>query len=416
MNAPAAFQCCMEESLEGLRDEICIPYLDDVLVFSKSFESHAEHVRAALKKWRAQGIKLKLVKCEIFRGEVRYLGCVISSEGSKIDPADTLVVRALKYKQPSTVGELRAIMGLLSYYRQYIQDFSWMAVPLYDLMKAHAHLERNGKRGPNTSQNRRKQSGASFNHPIVWTDAHQCLLEELLDHLVEPPIRAFPDLPCLPSLCPTHRRFQSGLGGSVISRTGRKNAHNSLCIPNPHGAREKRPFPLWKTGVSHPIKWAVCVKFRDYLIGLSCTVYTDNNPLKYVLSSAKLNATGYWWVAELADFHLTIRYRPVKENTDADVLSSMPLDLDAMIKHCTEEMSSCSVQAVVQSVEDPDSNAVWSMAVSIQCNEIGRPEHQPLAPSEICKIKISAHLSVTSFWSNDLLSITLVFKSHKMVH
>jgi hypothetical protein len=57
-NAPASFQCCMEGCLEGLRGEICIPYLDDIIVFSKSFEEHIDHVRTVLQCLRAHGVKL----------------------------------------------------------------------------------------------------------------------------------------------------------------------------------------------------------------------------------------------------------------------------------------------------------------------------------------------------------------------
>jgi len=104
----------VQECLKDLRYDCCVPYLDDTLVFSKSFEDHVNDVKRVLQHLRRYGIKLKPSKCEIFKREVRYLGRIVSAEGSKIDPADTEAVRALREKRPSTVGQLRAVLGLLS--------------------------------------------------------------------------------------------------------------------------------------------------------------------------------------------------------------------------------------------------------------------------------------------------------------
>ncbi len=77
------------------------------------------------------------------------------------------------------------------------------------------------------------------------------------------------------------------------------------------------------------MKWAICERFRDYLFySPPFTVYTDNNPLTYVLTTAKLNATTHRWVAELADFQFSIKYRPGRVNGDADGLSRMPMDME----------------------------------------------------------------------------------------
>ena len=76
-------------------------------------------------------------------------------------------------------------------------------------------------------------------------------------------------------------------------------------------------------------------------------VYTDNNPLTYVLTTAKLNAVGMRWANELADFEFTIKYRPGKLNTDADYLSRRSLDIDQLKAECTEEFYPKEIDAVI---------------------------------------------------------------------
>lgn len=72
------------------------------------------------------------------------------------------------------------------------------------------------------------------------------------------------------------------------------------------------------------LKWAVTEKFRDLLIGANFTIFTDNNPLSYINTSAKLGATETRWVAELAQFNFDVKYRSGKSNTNADALSRKP--------------------------------------------------------------------------------------------
>lgn len=108
-NAPAAFQRCMEEVLDSLRDECCILYLDDILCYTKSFEDHVEGLRLVLRALQHHGIKLRPAKCELFKEEVRYVRRLVSAEG--VDTKDIAAVQALSKTTPKTVGDVRKLLG-----------------------------------------------------------------------------------------------------------------------------------------------------------------------------------------------------------------------------------------------------------------------------------------------------------------
>ena len=100
MNAPSAFQRAMENCLDGLRDEICAPYLDDTIVFSKDLDSHIENTRTVLRRLCSRGVKLNPKKCKLFFTEVSYLGRVVSKDGYKMDPRNIEPVLSLKEMKP----------------------------------------------------------------------------------------------------------------------------------------------------------------------------------------------------------------------------------------------------------------------------------------------------------------------------
>ena len=362
-NAPGEFQRFMEDCLEGLRDEICVPYLDDVIVFSSTFEEHIENVRTVLRRLREHGIKLKARKCKMFKKEVNYLGRIVSAAGYRVDPSNVKAVLALKETNPKTVGDVRKLLGLLGYYRKYIQDFSRIAQPLFELLKTP--VVKINKRLTQTERRSRKGNGtqAQSSHAIVWTQEHQGVLEKLVDCLANPPILGYPDYG-LPFVLHTDASNE-GLGAVLYQRQygkmrviGYGSRTLTTAEKNYHLHSGKLEFLA--------LKWAVCEQFRDYLYyAPSFTVYTDNNPLTYVLSTAKLNSTGHRWVSELADFNFEIKYRPGKVNKDADTLSRLPLDINQYIPTCTQEAAQDVISAALSGVMAlQNGDAVWITAVS----------------------------------------------------
>ena len=193
-NAPACFQRFMEDCLGDLRDKICIPYLDDVIVFSPTFEDHIQHLKTVLVHLKEHGVKLKPQKCNLFKREVTFLGRIVSAEGYKLDPSTTEPVENLKKTPPRTVGEVRKLVGLLSYYRRCIKHFSRISKPLYDILcsKNDDDGATSGKQN-DKSRNQRSKGQSPSNQAITWTEHHQAVLEQLINCLVQPPVMAYPD-------------------------------------------------------------------------------------------------------------------------------------------------------------------------------------------------------------------------------
>ena len=125
------FQCYINETLEGLRDLKCLTYLDDILVYGKTFDEQLENLEAVLMKLRSKGIKLNVSNCNFFKQKVKYLGRIISKDGHQAYTDDAVALKNFR-KPPKTVEELRSRLGFLGYYRGYVKNFSIILKPFYD--------------------------------------------------------------------------------------------------------------------------------------------------------------------------------------------------------------------------------------------------------------------------------------------
>ena len=308
-NAPPAFQRFINNCLYSLRDRICIAYLDDILVYSKTFKGHIENVRKVLRCLRRKGVKLNPGKCVFFKREVRYLGRLISEEGYRPDPEDTKALDKCKIP-PTNIGQLRALIGFLGYYRTYIKDFSTKLKPIYDLLQVKA--DKGGK----------KQADSKIK--ILWKEENQKIIEEIIDYLQSPQVISYPDFD-LPFIVHCDAS-QNGLGAVLYQKKDEKMKIISFASRTLSPAEKNYHLHSGKLEFL-ALKWCITEKFSDYLIhGPPFEVITDNNPLTYVLTSAKLNATGLRWINQLANFNFSIKYRSGKKHVDADYLSRHPLD------------------------------------------------------------------------------------------
>jgi hypothetical protein len=132
-NASAHFMYLMNSVFMPKLDKFVVVFIDDILVYSKSEEEHAEHLRIVLTHLRDHQLYAKFSKCEFWLRKVQFLGYVLSAEGVAIDPSK--VKDILNWKPPTSVHEVRSFLGLADYYRRFIPDFSKVAKPIIELLK-----------------------------------------------------------------------------------------------------------------------------------------------------------------------------------------------------------------------------------------------------------------------------------------
>jgi hypothetical protein len=131
-NAPAHFMYLMNSVFMPDLDKFVVVFIDDILVYSQNKEEHAEHLRSVLTRLRDKQLYAKFSKYEFWLKKVPFLGHVLSKDGISVDP--TKVQEVLDWKAPTTVFKVRSFLGLASYYRRFILDFSKIAKPMTQLL------------------------------------------------------------------------------------------------------------------------------------------------------------------------------------------------------------------------------------------------------------------------------------------
>ena len=132
-NAPAHFMYLMNSVFMPKLDKFVVVFTDDILIYSKNEEEHAEHLRIVLQRLREHKLYAKFSKYEFWLKRVQFLGHVISEDGISVDPSK--IQDVLNWKTLESVLEIRSFLGLSGYYRWFVSDFSKIARPMTELLK-----------------------------------------------------------------------------------------------------------------------------------------------------------------------------------------------------------------------------------------------------------------------------------------
>jgi transposase InsO family protein len=289
--SPGAFQKVMNSVLAGLNWIQCLVYLDDILVFSATFDAHLAALEKVFQRLRRADLKIKPKKCEWARTELHYLGHVINTKGKQPDPEK---VRALaEIKAPQCVKDIECFLGKVGYYQKFIPEYSDKASPLNKLKRKNVEWH--------------------------WGDKQQEAFEYLRDCLCKAPVLRHPDF-TKPFVLQTDA---SGHGlGAVLTQHFDDGEHPIAYASRTLEDRETRHAIIEKEALA--IAWGINY-FRHYLLGREFLVQTDHKPLVALQRLKDQNLRMQKLALKLQGFRFKIEYRQGVKNQNADLLSRYPV-------------------------------------------------------------------------------------------
>lgn len=295
-NGPSTFQRLTDLILGAAKWDFALVYIDDIIVFSATFEEHCQHIAQVLEKVAQAGLTLSLKKSAIAQTTIKALGHTISNLGIGTTPANIDAVR--QFPPPQSVKELQRFLGMAVYYRAFIKDFARIAAPLHKLTKKDT--------------------------PYTWEDKHQQAYQTLKDKLTSADVLAHPNY-TKPFILYTDACIDGF--GAILSQIGEDGKEHPICYISRQTSPAERNYSITELECG-AVVWSL-KKLHPYLAGAKFKLVTDHSALQWLYKFKGNNSRLARWMLELQPYkdNMDIVYRPGRKHSNVDPLSRAPLPL-----------------------------------------------------------------------------------------
>ena len=392
-NSPASFMRMMLSIFGDLNFSSLLCYLDDLLVFAPTEGEALQRLEIVFQRLRDHNLKLSPKKCHLMQASVKFLGHIIDGSGVAVDPAKVEVISKMSKADlmeddgcTPSVRRIRSFLGMVFYYQHYIPNCSSIAKPLFALT---AGQKRKGKA-------KVKGNAGTYRKlkPDDWTPECEIALVSLKENLLNCVVLAHPDFsrPLILSIDAS----LDGLG-AVLSQIpiGESKARPIAFASKTLSSSQKR-YPAHRLEFL-ALKWSVCEKFSHWLRGTSFTVWTDNNPLTYIMTKPKLDACEQRWVAKLAPYTFSLKHIAGTKKIVADALSWDPFARTVGQRLITE----CYDSLLTKSDEVGEDWVQGAFRLMVQCCQTKRTKQgyaNQSHPLPLCKRVVKALLDAHGQW------------------
>jgi len=309
VSAPAIFQRTMHEALGDLIGKCCIDYIDDILVCSNTLEQHALDLAAVMSRLQTAGLVLKLEKCRFFQTEVHFLGHVVSGIG--VAPDQSKIRAIQRFPAPVNVKSLQSFLGLANYYRKFVEGYSSICAPLFELLR--------GKGG----NKKRSTSTKVASEPVSWKweSRHQQAFDLIKSKLQQAPVLTHFSPTDAVEFADLRLETDASLiaAGAVFSQRKIGVYHPVAFFSKTFTPTESRYSATEREGYA---VYLAIKEFRHYLYGKKFTVVTDCKALPSIFTNGTvMNTRLSNWSQQVTEYTFQIIYQPGSQNLVADALS-----------------------------------------------------------------------------------------------